>query len=313
MSDGRYYVGADIGGTTVKLGLFDAGNGDWIRKWETDTDRSDNGAHIFSDIVTSIKEACILSDVAYNNISGIGIGVPGPVLKDGTVNGCANLGWGAINVRNIMRELTGVYAIAVANDANVAALGEKWKGGGKDFSNLVMVTLGTGVGGGIIMNGRIYEGSFGAAGEFGHMKVGPYETCTCGCGGTGCLEQYASATGIVRLYNESTHQEKCSGAKDVFELAANGDEKAYSAIDTAMRYLGMALSNVAAVIDPQAFIIGGGVSKAGDMLIDMLSRYYNMYSMGPLRNRKFIQAVLSNDAGIYGCVRLAMDNDQMGE
>lgn len=315
MIDKKYFAGADIGGTTVKLGLFCSNNEEWADKWEIPSDRNNDGVNILPDIAVSIKEACIRNNIAYNDICGMGIGVPGPVFNDGTVNKCANLGWGVINVKDITKELTGIDNIAVANDANVAALGEQWKGGGKEFSNLVMVTLGTGVGGGIIIDGRIYSGSFGAAGEIGHIKVNPDETDVCGCGCRGCLEQYSSATGIVRLYHKNADYGASFDitAKDIFDMAKEGDEAALFVIDTAMKCLGMALANVAVSVDPQAFVIGGGVSKAGDIIIDMVSRYYNMYSMGPLKNRRFILASLENDAGIYGCVRLAMDKYQTGE
>ena len=310
MSDNKYFVGADIGGTSVKIGLFCNNNEEWTDKWEIPSERDNNGENILPDISVSLKEACIRNSIAYNDICGIGIGVPGPVFNDGTVNKCANLGWGVINVKNIMKELTGIENIVAANDANVAALGEQWRGGGKEFSNLVMVTLGTGVGGGIIIDGRIYSGSLGAAGEIGHIKVNPDENAVCGCGCRGCLEQYSSATGIVRLYKMIMKDSASNDitAKDIFDMAKEGNEPALTVIDTAMKYLGMALANVAAAIDPQAFVIGGGVSKAGSIITDMVSRYYNMYSMGPLKNRKFRLAGLGNDAGIYGCVRLAMDN-----
>ena len=258
---GQYYVGVDVGGTTVKMGLF-SDVGDLLEKWEIPTRLEEQGSHILTDIVDSIEEKRAERE---GNIKGIGVGIPGPVTDDGVVLKCANLGWDIFSVKNEIASLTGVGNVKVANDANVAALGEMWKGGGRGYDSIVMVTLGTGVGGGIIQQGKILTGSKGAGGEIGHTKVNPNETELCGCGNKGCLEQYASATGIVRMAKEGLRGDSClTGqeitAKTVFDGAKAGDEYCLEIVEQFGKYLGLALSNVAHVVDPEAFVIGGGVS-----------------------------------------------------
>lgn len=300
-----YYIGVDIGGTSVKLGSFDM-EGKLLDKWEIRTRKENDGAEILPDIAASIREK------VQGTIEGIGIGVPGPIKEDGTVLKCANLGWGVFNVAEELEKLTGVKNIAVGNDANVAGLGEMWQGGGRGFQNIVMVTLGTGVGGGIIMNGKIVSGSMGAAGEIGHIKVEDNETDLCGCGNSGCLEQYASATGIVRLANKYMRQDSAIAgypslsAKKVFDHAKDGDEYCLEIIEKFGKYLGTALSNIACVIDPEAIVIGGGVSRAGQIILDIVEKWYNEKSMFALKNKQFRLAELGNDAGIYGCVKMVM-------
>ena len=193
----QYCIGIDLGGTTVKHGIFTV-EGEVLDKWEIPTDKSDAGKHILRDIAASVDGKLKEKGIEKSMVVGIGVGVPGPVTADGTVLKCANLGWDVFNVANEMRTLTGIDNIKVGNDANVAALGEMWQGGGKGYNNLVMVTLGTGVGGGIILGGNILTGSKGAAGEIGHITVEYDDKDTCGCGKHGCLEQFASATGVVK-------------------------------------------------------------------------------------------------------------------
>lgn len=305
--------GIDIGGTTVKLGLFTA-EGNLVDKWEIPTRKEESGRYILNDVALSVENKIKERNLDKNQIVGIGVGVPGPVTGDGTVIECVNLGWGIVNVANEIEALTGFHA-KVGNDANVAALGEMWQGGGKGYNNIVMVTLGTGVGGGVIVDGQIITGSNGAAGELGHILVNYEETDKCGCGKTGCLEQFASATGIVkeakRLLNKSNEPSKLRGydqlsAKIIFDCAKENDKLALELVDQLGRYLGIALSHVAGVVDPQAFVIGGGVSKAGSILIDAVKRYYNQYVMLALKNKEFNLAELGNDAGIYGCARLIL-------
>ncbi|MEE3393284.1 MAG: ROK family glucokinase [Lachnospiraceae bacterium] len=306
---GKYLFGVDIGGTTVKLGLFDA-DGDLREKWEISTRKEDAGKNILPDIAHSVLDKLIEFGIRKSDCIGIGIGVPGPVKRDGTVLKCANLGWDVFNVSTVMRELTGIPNIQVANDANVAALGELWKGGGKGYENIVMVTLGTGVGGGVIVDGKILSGNQGAAGEIGHINVNPDETEVCGCGKRGCLEQYASATGIVRLTNkilkEDARPSKLRNldkitAKDIFDFAKTGDVLSLEAVDLFARYLAYALAQVAQVVDPGAFVIGGGVSKAGNIIIDSVKKYFDQNVMFALKGKAFNLAKLGNDAGIFGC------------
>lgn len=309
----QYCFGVDVGGTTVKLGFFDQ-EGKLMDKWEITTRKEENGKYILSDVAASIEEKMKEHAVLKSDIIGIGIGVPGPVMADGTVNQCVNLGWGTFNVANELQSLLEI-PVRVGNDANVAALGEAWQGGGKGFSDVVMVTLGTGVGGGIILGGKILTGAKGAAGEIGHILVNYEESASCNCGKKGCLEQYASATGIVkeakRILESSTKESKLRiisplTAKDIFDCAKEGDELAGEAVNQLCRYLGIALSHVAAVVDPQAFVIGGGVSKAGTILTENISKYYDGFVMQALKNKVFCLAQLGNDAGIYGSAKLAL-------
>lgn len=303
-----YCFGVDIGGTTVKLGLFTT-EGNLLEKWEIVTNKENHGASILGDIATSIKEKMEEKAIKTEEISGIGIGVPGPVTDDGTVLKCANLGWDVFNVAEEVTRLTGVQNVKVGNDANVAALGEMWKGGGRGFKSLVMVTLGTGVGGGVIINNKMLTGSKGAAGEIGHIMVNYEEPDTCGCGKRGCLEQYASATGIVkeakrmlaRVETPSKLREiENFTAKDIFDLAKEGDEVAKDSVEQLGWYLGLACAQIAQVVDPEAFVIGGGVSRAGEILTEVIKKNYSDKVMFALKERTFTLATLGNDAGIYG-------------
>ena len=303
-----YCFGVDIGGTTVKLGLFTT-EGNLLEKWEIVTNKENHGASILGDIATSIKEKMEEKAIKTEEISGIGIGVPGPVTDDGTVLKCANLGWDVFNVAEEVVSLTGVQNVKVGNDANVAALGEMWKGGGRGFKSLVMVTLGTGVGGGVIINNKMLTGSKGAAGEIGHIMVNYEEPDTCGCGKRGCLEQYASATGIVkeakrmlaRVETPSKLREiENFTAQDIFDLAKEGDEVAKDSVEQLGWYLGLACAQIAQVVDPEAFVIGGGVSRAGEILTEVIKKNYSDKVMFALKERTFTLATLGNDAGIYG-------------
>ena len=310
----QYCLGVDIGGTTVKIGLFTA-EGTVKDKWEIVTRKDEGGSLILGDIANAIKEKLVSYEIATESVTGIGIGVPGPVTKDGTVLKCANLGWGVFNVAEEVIKLTGIKNVKVGNDANVAALGEMWQGGGRGYNNLIMITLGTGVGGGIIINGEIITGSKGAAGEIGHITVDYQEEDTCGCGKRGCLEQFASATGIVkeakRKLNVSDKPSQLRNvqylsAKAIFDAAKDGDELANDLVEDLGKHLGMACSHIAAVVDPEVFVIGGGVSKAGEMLIDLVKKNYEKNVMFALQNKEFALAELGNDAGIYGSAKMVL-------
>ena len=305
----KYCFGVDIGGTTVKMGLFEA-TGTILEKWEIKTHTEEEGKAILPDVAASLKEKKAEHDLADSDIIGVGVGVPAPVTEEGIVFGSANLGWKYKEVKKELEELTGLD-VEVGNDANVAALGEMWKGGGRGYDSIVMVTLGTGVGGGVILQGKILTGCKGAGGEIGHMKVNMDETRVCGCGNKGCLEQYASATGIVNMAKENVPEgsylaDKKVTAKAVFDGAKEGDTYCMKVVEKFGRYLGVALSNVAHVVDPEAFVIGGGVSAAGQILLDVVEKYYNENSMFALKNKSFHLAELGNDAGIYGAVRMVL-------
>jgi len=305
--------GIDIGGTAVKVGLFNTA-GKLLDKWDFVTRKTEDGKDILRDSAEFIKNKINELHLKEEDIIGVGVGIPGPVKDDGEVLELANLGLGHFNIEEEMRSLTGLN-VKAGNDANAAALGELWMGGGKGYRNMVLATLGTGVGGGIILNGAIVAGSNGAAGEIGHILVNEEETATCGCGKKGCLEQYASATGIVRIakniLSESSEESDLRGkddlsAKTVFDCAKEGDKLALETVEKACRYLGIAMSHIAQIIDPEVFVIGGGVSRAGEIITETTKKYYNINVMNALKNKEFKLATLGNDAGIYGAAKLIL-------
>ncbi|MDE6743914.1 MAG: ROK family glucokinase [Lachnospiraceae bacterium] len=305
--------GVDLGGTTVKLGLFDP-EGNVLEKWEITTRKEDSGKLILPDIADAIKGKMQEKSIAKEDVIGVGIGVPGPVDSDGVIYKAANLGWGVFSIKEELTGLLDGIRVEAGNDANVAALGEMWRGGGQGYDNMVAVTLGTGVGGGIIVDGRILTGAKGAGGEIGHILVEEHETEVCGCGKTGCLEQYASATGVVRLANRrlakddkaSVLRGKKISAKDVWDAVKAGDELAVEVAEQFGEYLGKGLAAVACVVNPDIFVIGGGVSKAGDVLMDYMVEPYKKYVFHGSRETKFALATLGNDAGIYGAAKLVV-------
>lgn len=308
----KYCFGIDIGGTTVKCGFFNT-DGEVLDKWEIKTRTEDNGVNIVPDVADAIKDKIAEKGIALDEIAGVGVGVPGPVDEEGNVPVAVNLHWGFVPLSKELSELTGL-PVKVGNDANVAALGEMWKGGGVGYHNVVMVTLGTGVGGGIIINGQIVTGSNGAGGEIGHIHVDDSIEETCNCGNRGCLEQVASATGIVYLAKKklaasdapSVLRDGEVSAKTVFDAVKAGDVLAQEVAEEFGRYLGFACANIAGVIDPQVFVIGGGVSKAGPVLFDYITKYYRKYVFSACRNAKFALAELGNDAGIFGAARMVL-------
>lgn len=310
----KYAIGIDIGGTTVKLGLF-SNEGELLYKWEIETRIIDNGKYILPDIAESINLFLENRNISKGDVLGVGVGVPGPVKNDGTVLGCVNLGWSVINVSKVLGQLLGL-SVRVANDANIAALGEMYKGGGKGYKNMIMVTLGTGVGGGVIIDGNVVDGFSGAGGEIGHINVNPHERQSCNCGKKGCLEQYASATGIVKLAKDILRKESCDSklriienitAKDVFDLAKEEDILAINIVEKFSAILGRTLANIACVCNPEIFVIGGGVSKAGDILLENVKKYYLENAFHATTEAKFKLATLGNDAGIFGGAKLAIE------
>lgn len=310
----KYCFGVDIGGTTVKMGLLEE-EGKIVDKWEITTDTSEEGKAILPNVAASIENKMKEHGLTKEDIIGVGAGVPAPVTAEGIVNGSANLGWNYKEVKKELEELTGMKA-CIGNDANVAALGEMWKGGGAGENNVIMVTLGTGVGGGVIINGKVLVGANGAGGEIGHLCVNYEEKDKCGCGNCGCLEQYASATGIVRLAKKKLGQElrptiltkEDVTAKDVFDAVKAGDETAKEIAVEFGRYLGYALANLAAVLDPAVIVIGGGVSKAGEVLIPYIREPFMERAFFANRNVKFALATLGNDAGICGAAKLVLED-----
>lgn len=311
----KYAFGVDVGGTTVKLGLFND-EGQVLDKWEIPTVKDNGGEKVLPDIAASIKNKMQEKNITAADLVGVGIGAPGAVNAEGfMVNGAVNIGWGSFDLaETLKKELDLPVTVKAGNDANVAALGEMWQGGGKGYSNLVAVTLGTGVGGGIIIDGRILTGTNGAGGEIGHIHIEDAETETCGCKNKGCLEQYASATGVTRLANRRLAKDDAPSvlrggeisAKTVFDAVKAGDRVAIEIAEQFGEYLGKGLAVVANVVDPQIFVIGGGVSKAGDILFKYIEPSYKRCAFGPCKQTKFALAKLGNDAGIYGAAALVL-------
>lgn len=308
----KYCFGIDIGGTTVKIGLFTT-EGELLEKWEIKTRTENHGEAILTDVAESLQNKMQEKNIRKSEVDGIGIGIPAPVMEDGVVQKTANLGWGYKEVTREMKELTGI-PVAAGNDANVAALGEMWLGAGKGQKNMVMVTLGTGVGGGIIVNGKPLAGSHGAGGEIGHFCVNEEETETCGCGNTGCLEQYASATGISRLARRRLERDDSPSslrgseisAKAVFDALKEGDAVAKEIVEEFGSYLGHALAAIAVITDPSVIVIGGGVSKAGEILLEYVEKYFHEKAFFANQDTRFVLAQLGNDAGICGAAKLIL-------
>ena len=311
----KYVFGVDIGGTTVKLGFFDT-EGNILEKWEIPTRKELGGKYILPDIAESITNLLMEKGIEKKDVAGVGVGVPGPVDADGVVFKAVNLGWDIFSVSNTLGDLINL-PVKAGNDANVAALGEMWKGGGKGHDDLVAVTLGTGVGGGIIVQGKLLAGATGAGGEIGHIHVEDNETDRCGCGKQGCLEQYGSATGIVRIANRvlaatdeaSVLRDSELTAKAVCDAAKAKDAVAIKVMEQFGEYLGRGLAAIACVVNPEVFVIGGGVSKAGEMLFDYIRPNYEKYVFHGSKNTKFALATLGNDAGIVGAARLVLEQD----
>ena len=310
----KYGFGVDIGGTTIKMGFFET-DGKLLDKWEIKTNTENKGENILSDIAKAVDNKLAQEGISKDDVQGIGVGVPGPVNSKGVVNRCVNLGWGVLDVAEELSSLTSI-AVKAGNDANVAALGEMWKGGAEGSTDVIMVTLGTGVGGGIIVDGKIVAGSNGAGGEIGHITVNKDEIEACNCGQYGCLEQYASATGIVRMAKRklaktddatTLRNTEDLTAKLIFDEAKAGDAVAMGLVDELGEILGSALSNIACVSNPEVIVIGGGVSKAGDILIDTIKKHFVESCFHVCRDTRFELASLGNDAGIYGCMKLMLD------
>ena len=309
----RYGFGIDVGGTTVKIAFFEK-DGTMRDKWEIPTRTENGGVNVLPDIAAAIRGYLDKENIPNSDIIGIGIGVPGPVSDAGIVNKCVNLGWGITDLHGELSVLTG-FGVKGGNDANVAALGECWKGGGQGAENMVMATLGTGVGGGIVINGRVIAGFHGAGGEIGHITMNTEETEQCGCGKYGCAEQYCSATGVVRMAKrylaandtDSVLRGKEFECKDVFAAATAGDAAANAILEQVYEILGRFLAAISCVADPEVIVLGGGVSKAGQMLIDGATKYFHKYAFHACRSTRITLATLGNDAGAYGAFKLAVD------
>lgn len=312
----KKYVGVDVGGTSVKLGVFSQ-DGSLLDKWEVRTRKEEGGRYILPDVAASIRERIKGLGFGLEQVGGVGLGVPGPVLPDGSVELCVNLGWRNVNPQKELSALLDGITVKSGNDANVAALGEMWQGGGKGYDDLIMITLGTGVGGGVIMGQKIINGKHGLSGEIGHIHVREDEHEHCNCGGVGCLEQVASATGIAREARRKMAADSRPSAlrqfgdqvtaKDVLDAAKAEDGLAVEVVEVVCRYLGLALAQAALIVDPEIFVIGGGVSKAGTYLTDCIYKYYDYFTPISKNKAKIGLATLGNDAGIYGAARLVVE------
>ena len=308
----RYCMGVDVGGTSVKLGLFET-EGKLLDKWEIPTRKENHGEQILPDVAASILGKLEEKKIQREAVAGVGMGIPAPVDSEGVVQQTANVGWGYKEVTRELSKLLDGMRVEAGNDANVAAMGEMWLGAGRGEKNLVMVTLGTGVGGGVIVDGHMIVGHHGAGGEIGHICVNREEEDACGCGLHGCLEQYASATGIAKLARKALsgeHEETVlhgePSAKDVFDAVKAGDALATRIADEFGRYLGGALASIAVVADPAVFVIGGGVSKAGPVLIPFVEKAFREKAFFANKDTKIVLAELGNDAGICGAARLIL-------
>ena len=310
----KYGFGIDLGGTTVKLAYFDE-NGTMLHKWEIPTNTADGGKQILPDIAKAVEGYLAENNIPRESIIGLGIGVPGPVDIHGTVNKCVNLGWGVFNISQELEKLTG-FPVQAGNDANVAALGEFWKGGGQGCRNMVLATLGTGVGGGIVVEGKLLCGAHGAGGEIGHMTINREETVPCNCGKYGCVEQYCSATGIVRTAKEHLAATEAPSqlralaeitCKDIFDAGKAGDPPANEILRKYYAKLGEFLGNLCCVLNPEVVVLGGGVTKAGQVLLDGVEPYFRKNVFHACNNVRIVLASLGNDAGAYGAFKLALD------
>ena len=309
----KYGFGVDLGGTTVKIAYFDE-LGTLLDKWEIPTVTAGGGEQILPDIAASVLAYLDKKGIDRENIIGLGIGVPGPVNNEGVVNKCVNLGWGVFNIHKTLGELTG-FRVVAGNDASVAALGECWKGGGQGFQNVVFVTLGTGVGGGIVIGGKVVNGVHGAGGEIGHLVLNRNETEYCNCGKRGCVEQYCSATGIVRIAKKFLASCDTASAlrdvenltcKDIFDAAKAGDGLATDILEQVYAYMGEFLANICNVVDPDVVVLGGGVSKAGAPLLEGAKRHFDKWVFHGAKDVAFELATLGNDAGAYGAFKLVL-------
>ncbi len=309
----KFAFGVDVGGTTVKLGFFFE-EGTLIEKWEIPTRIENGGRAILPDIAASIDDCLARRGADKADVLGIGIGVPGPVDDDGNVNRCVNLNWGVFNLHEALGSLTGLK-VKAGNDANVAALGEYYDGGGKGSRSMLMVTIGTGIGGGFIWNGQILNGAHGVGCEIGHMTVDRSpEALLCTCGKRGCAEQYASARSVGRLAaarlksdpRPSLLRETAATSKDVFDCAARGDSLAGEILAEVYDTLGLTIAMGCCMVDPELVVIGGGMSKAGQVLLDGVFPRFEHHMFHACKGTKFALATLGNDAGIYGCFHLAL-------
>ncbi|MGN0135580.1 ROK family glucokinase [Anaerotignum sp.] len=314
----RYCFGIDIGGTTVKIGLVTE-TGRIAANWEIPTRKGSDPKGLLEDVKASLESCLREKKIPKEDILGIGMAAPGPVTADGVLHGAVNIGWGDVDLAAEAEGIIGISPVRIGNDARVAALGEAIYGAGAGAKSMLMVTLGTGVGGGVVLEGNILMGDSGVAGEIGHMTIDPYETEACNCGKKGCLEQYASATGMVRMTEkflaEKTEdsvlrRREAISAKDLWDAAKNGDALANEITDFVCDRLGNALANAIYIADTERIVIGGGVCAAGQFLLDKIEKAYQGKVFEHSRNKTFALAKLGNDAGIQGAAALILQAEK---
>lgn len=307
------YVGVDLGGTAIKVGICSEA-GDLLHTYEGPTETAKGVDTVIDNIEKYVRHIVEESPYSWDQLAGVGAGVAGFTnIREGIIILAPNVGFKDVPIRALLEERLG-KPVKIDNDANVAALGEAWSGAGRGVDNCVCYTLGTGVGGGIIINGKIYQGSGGMAGELGHITVVPdLEAIQCGCGKMGCLETVSSATGIIRMAKDAVERgDRTSlaladsiSAKEVFDAAKSGDEVALRIVNRAAYYLGKSMASVSAVLNPEVYILGGGVSKAGDILFDEVRAVFSKLTPEPLqRGVRIVPAELGNDAGVVGAAGL---------
>ena len=302
-----YCFGIDIGGTAVKLGLFDL-SGELILKREIPTRLEDHGSLVLPDTAAAAEQMLSELNAGWQDTGGIGMAVPGPLTEDGFVSRSVNLGWENMNARDIMRDLTGLDAVAAENDAKTAALGEWWKGGHGDCRSAVMITIGTAVGGGVVVDGKILRGAFCAAGELSHIQIHLEETELCACGKFGHLQQYVAAEAIIRDHARRSGKAPLPDAKAVFDAAKQGDAAALATVDMVSRSLARVMAMVSAVVDPELYLIGGGIAKAGDFLLDRIRKDFREIVLFTSEDARIEPATLGSDAGMYGAAKLILSN-----
>jgi glucokinase len=312
---GKVYIGVDLGGTAIKAGLCDD-SGKLLHTHEGPTGAENGPEFVLGRIAEYVRLIVANSSYQWEQVAGIGAGIAGFLdIPEGLAKMSPNLGWRNVPVKKFLEAELGI-PVKIDNDANVAALGEAWSGAGAGIANLVCYTLGTGVGGGIIINGKIYQGSYGTAGELGHISIVPdLEAIQCGCGQMGCLETVSSATGIIRMGKDAVERGdktvltalETLTAKDVFDAAKAGDEVALRIVNRAAYYIGRSMSTLALIVNPQRFIIGGGVSKAGEILFEPIREIFKKYTPEQARDGvDIVPAKLGNDAGIVGAAGLIL-------
>ncbi|HEM3199377.1 TPA: ROK family glucokinase [Streptococcus suis 14A] len=313
-------IGIDLGGTSVKLAILTT-DGEIQEKWSIKTNILDDGSHIVPDIIDSIQQRFETHGLTKDDFLGVGMGSPGVVDSEaGTVIGAYNLNWKTLQLVKEQFESALGLPFFIDNDANVAALGEQWVGAGNNNPNVVFMTLGTGVGGGVIAAGNLIRGVKGAGGELGHITVDFNEPFACTCGKKGCLETVASATGIVNLSRRYADQYAGDAklkqmiddgqdvtAKDVFDLAKEGDDLALIVYRHFSEYLGVACANIAAVLNPAYIVLGGGVSAAGEFLLDGVRKVFAENSFPQIKeSTQIVLATRGNDAGVLGAASLVL-------